>query len=266
MPDKRTWFEIRAAAQEGDVEVFIYDYIGKSWWNDRAMDAKKLIDSLAEVKDRHVAVHINSLGGDAFEGQAIHNALRRHPGGTTAYIDGVCASAATFAALGCDKVVMAANALFMIHKAWTIELGSADDMRKIANTLDKVDATQVSVYHERTGIPKDELLEAMGEESWYTAEEALEKGFADQVGDEVEVAALARDRRDIAAHGIRNLPDKVAAMLVPADEPEDSRIDALEARLSAVEATASQPQADSGDTAPKVDNKEVAHALCARFE
>lgn len=211
MSKARQWFTFMAAEETGgNVQIYIYDYIGKSWWNERAMSATKLIEKLKECKGQHVDVHINSLGGDAFEGQAIHNALRRHDGGCTAYIDGIAYSAATHVALGCEKVVIAENALFGIHEAWTWCVGNRRDMLNTAAALEKVDHTQIVVYAGKTGLSRAEVLKTMEEDIPMTADEAYAAGYCDQVGDEVELETSARSQLDIAAHKI---PDRFAAMM-----------------------------------------------------
>lgn len=228
----REWFTFAAAADGGNAEIYIYDYIGKSWWNERAMSATKLIEKLKECQGQHVDVHINSLGGDAFEGQAIHNALKRHDGGCTAYIDGIAYSAATHVALGCGEVIIAENALFGIHKAWTWCIGNDDDMTSTAKALSKVDHTQIVNYANKTGKSRADILALMIEDVPMTADEAYEAGYCDRIGDEVEVDAMSRSSLDIAAHGV---PERFAAMMAArgairpeASDGEDEMKDKLE--------------------------------------
>jgi ATP-dependent protease ClpP protease subunit len=219
MTKPRQWFSIKAVVGVDDVEIYVYGPIGRCWWDDTATSAADFVEQLAALGSSHIALHINSAGGDCFEGQAIHNAVKRHPGGVTAYIDGLCASAATFVALGAGTVVMAANATFMIHKAWTWEIGNADEMRGTAAILDKIDLAQVAVYAAKTGMSADDLLVIMADRDgtasgWYSAPEALAAGFVDQVGDEIpQAAAQAHERREFMAAGIRYIPERFAAAL-----------------------------------------------------
>lgn len=257
----RDWFTFKAAGENSPAEIFIYDYIGKSWWNDRAMSATKLVEKLKECAGQDVDVHINSMGGDAFEGQAIHNALRRHDGTTTAYIDGIAYSAATHVALGCDKVVIAANALFGIHKAWTWCVGNEDEMEATAEALRKVDHTQLVVYEKKTALSRNEILKTMVKDIPMTAEEALEAGYVDQVGDEVDAEALARSPLAIAAHKV---PERFAAMIPHAEVDDDELREKLElvrsnamSIVDTIDETLEDDEASTEESAGKAARRKV---------
>ena len=184
------WFEIRAEADE-EAEVWIYDEMGAEGPFSETVSAKEMIDKLKSLKAQRIALHINSPGGSVFDGQAIYNALRRHPATVTSYIDGVAASIAGVVALAGDSVVMADNALFMIHDPHGLVVGTAGDMVKMADLLNKVADTIAGVYVAKTGKPLDEIRATMAEETWYTAAEAKAAGFVDKVGEAVDLAACA---------------------------------------------------------------------------
>ena len=93
-----------------------------------------------------INVRINSPGGNVFDGVAIANAIKSHPAKTVVYIDGIAASIASIIALAGDEVVMAENAFFMFHEAWSITIGSAEDLRKEADLLDKIDGVLAQTY------------------------------------------------------------------------------------------------------------------------
>lgn len=138
----------------------------------------RALDSLKDAKKIHV--RLNSPGGDYFLGVSISNALRRHPAKVIVHVDALAASAASVIAMGGDRVIMHPGALMMIHRAWSITLGNAEDMTKAAETLNKVDANLIDVYHKRTGMDKSKLKSLVDAETWMSGDEAVQYGFADE--------------------------------------------------------------------------------------
>jgi regulator of replication initiation timing len=124
-----------------------------------------------------------------FDGMAMYNVIKRREAKTTVYIEGIAASIATIIALGADEVIMAENSLFMIHNAWGGTSGEAKDMRKTAQTLDKITSELTDIYVKKTGLSYDALAEMMDEETWLNAEEAFRLGFIDTISDSIKVAA-----------------------------------------------------------------------------
>lgn len=171
-------------------EIFIYDEIGPDYWG--LVSAKSVLRDLEAIgKGKPVTVRINSPGGDVVEAQAIYNALRRHSengGAVTTENDALAASAASYIFMAGDVRRVAENSMTMIHKAWTIAFGNADDMRSTAGVLDKFDTILTDTYAAGTGIDKAELLKMLADETWLTASEALDKGFATELGQPLNVA------------------------------------------------------------------------------
>lgn len=187
-------FEVVAAADSSDVEIFLYDQIVSSeleaeFWGGVAPEsfvkAVYAVDKAATINLR-----INSPGGSVFAARAMEQALRAHKGRVVVHIDGLAASAATFIAMAGDEVVMAKGAMFMIHQAWTGMYGNADDLRKEAELLDKIDGTLAETYADKTGKELAEITAWMAAETWFTAAEAVEVGFATSIA-EVEAKASA---------------------------------------------------------------------------
>lgn len=165
---------------EAEATLYIYDVISADW----GVSAMDVIDAIAQAGDaKTLNVHINSPGGDVFEGRAIMAALRRFEGRKVAHIDSLCASAATSIALACDEVVMADGAFFMIHNAMTIAFGNKGDLRETADTLEKIDGAIVNDYTTKTGKDAEQVQAWMDAETWFTAAEAKEHGFVDRVLD-----------------------------------------------------------------------------------
>lgn len=241
-PAAATWYEIRNDAGDA-ADILIYDRIGESFFDD-GVTAKGFVEELKAISASQINLRINSPGGSVFDGYAIYNALRRHPATITAYVDGMAASIASIIALAGDEVVMAENALFMIHDPSMLAMGTADDMRKAADLLDKVGGQLVDTYAERTGMDPDDIRDAMAAETWYTADEALDAGFIDQVGDRQDIAASF----DLSAFGFRNYPAPglaAAATHTPAPAPAETETptegDTVDQSTPVAEATAPTP-------------------------
>ena len=222
--NERKWCEI--VAQSGAVaEVWIYEEIGTDFWGE-GLTAKQFVTDLAALEVDHIALHINSPGGSVFDGQAIYNALERHPATVTSYIDGVAASIASVIALAGDHVEMAENALFMIHDPHGFAMGTAAEMRQMAGILDKVGDTILGVYERKTDINREKIAADMAAETWFTAAEAVAAGYVDSVA--APVKALARF--DFHALGYRNAPEIPTTEDTAADALEAPSAPALEAR------------------------------------
>lgn len=204
-PGKR--FEIENKGDE--TTVYLYDVID-NWYG---VDSQSFIKELHNIKSTTINLRINSPGGDVFDARAMVTALKQHSAKIVAHIDGLAASAATYVALAADEVRMSEGAFFMIHKGWTISMGNADEFRKTAELLDKVDQSIVSDYHAKSGIDKDELIDLMAAETWFTAEEAKERGFIDEVVDGESVA----NSFDLTVYD--HAPQKIAAK-APEMEPK----------------------------------------------
>lgn len=178
---------IKAEVPTSDVDgrlavIRLYDAIdpyGDSW----GVSAKELVTALDALPERvdEVHLHINSPGGDVFDGIAILNALRNHPARVVAIIDGIAASAASFIACGADEVVMARNSELMIHDAWGLCVGNAADMLSMADMLGRLSDNIASIYAEKAGGTVEDWRVAMAAESWYSADEAVAAGLADRV-------------------------------------------------------------------------------------
>jgi len=180
---KNNWYNIQNKANKV-AEVYIFDEIGS-----HGVTAQKFIEEIKGLGDRPINIRINSLGGDVFNGMAIHNVLKKRTYNTTVYIEGIAASIATIIALGADEVIMAENSLFMIHNAWGGVMGDAKEMRKSAATLEKISNELTEIYVKKTGLSYEAISEMMDNETWLSADEAYELGFVDSISDAMKIAA-----------------------------------------------------------------------------
>ena len=168
---------------------------------------------LAALDADEIHLRIDSPGGDVFAARAMQTALSEHKARVIAHIDGLAASAATFLVMGADEIRMTSGALFMIHKGWTFTAGNADDMRKEAALLDKVDDAIAADYANRTGKDKAALIELMAAETWFSASEALENGFIDSIVETIAEKS-ARNVYDLSVY--QNAPRNYTQEHTPA--------------------------------------------------
>jgi len=183
--ETKSWYNMPIEAKAGkSTDIHIYDEIGVN-----GVSAKSFLEDLKGLKGKDITVHINSTGGDVFQGQAIYTALKNYTGKVTVKIEGLAASMATIISLAADRVEMTANSLFMIHSPMSNVFGNKAQMRKQINALEKVETTMLSVYKAKTSISEDEIEQMMARETWLSAQEALELGFVDEVTGAVDVIA-----------------------------------------------------------------------------
>lgn len=191
---KKKFWQFRAAADDPRVgELLLYGTIGSgTWWGDEVTPKqfREDLEALGDVDE--IRVFINSDGGDMFAGQAIHSMLKRHKAKVTVYVDGLAASIASVVAMAGDTVYMPKNAMMMIHNPWTIAVGNADDFRKLADDMDKIRESLIVAYREKSGLEREKIIEMMDAETWMTAEEAVELGFADEIEQTKQIAAAVR--------------------------------------------------------------------------
>lgn len=210
-----SFWEIKAK-DDKVTEVLIYSEIGEDYWGDGStVDAKKFVSDIGKIKAKDIHLRINSPGGSVFDGTSIYNALKRHPATVTTYIDGVAASIASVIALAGSRVVIAPNAYMMIHEAQGFVGGQADDLRKYADVLDKINTSLVDTYAAKTGKKTDEIMKAVSAETWFTGKEAVEWGLADELGDETkDITAISHFSAEaLTRHTTRGVPDSLVARL-----------------------------------------------------
>lgn len=172
----------------GGVTIEVYDVIVASEADAAffgGVSAQAVIAAIRAAGDADVALRINSPGGDVFAGVAIAQAIREHQGRVTAHVDGYAASAASLLVAAADEAVISPSGMLMIHKAWTIAMGNADDMMATASLLEKIDGQLVEAYREKAGDTQN-WAALMTAETWFTAAEAVEAGLVNRVAKKVE--------------------------------------------------------------------------------
>lgn len=178
--------QFKAEKGQDEATVYLYDAIVNNaeeaaWFG--GVDPKAFIDAIKAVDAPVINLRINSPGGSVFAARAMEQALREHPAKVVAHVDGYSASAASFLMMAADEISIASGAMVMIHKAWTMAYGNADDLIQTADLLEKIDSTLVDTYAVRTKQDPKQIADWMGAETWFTAQEAVDAGFADRIAE-----------------------------------------------------------------------------------
>lgn len=170
--------KISIANEEGLTRVNIYDEIGV--WGVTASD---FIADFGQwdTGGRDVHVHINSPGGDVYDGLAIYHALKHSKARVVVHIDGLAASAASFIAMAGDQIIVGRNARMMIHDASTITYGNAQDHVDTAEWLNEESDNIADIYAQRAGGKAADWRETMKGEQWYGSDQAVAAGLADMI-------------------------------------------------------------------------------------
>lgn len=174
-------------------ECFMYGEIS-SYDSEETITAKMVQEFLQEATNQNVTsidVHINSVGGSVFEGVAIYNLLNGFDGTINVYVDGLAASIASIIAMSGNTITMLDGSFLMIHNPMTFTGGNAEELKKQVELLETMRDTLVDIYAKRTGKPTEDIKALMDVETWLTADQAIEYGFADNITQGLEVAAVA---------------------------------------------------------------------------
>jgi ATP-dependent Clp protease, protease subunit len=183
-------------------EIWLYEQVGESFWGEgvSAKSFQKELTALGKVDK--INLHINSPGGDVFDGFTIYNLLAQHPARVVVDIDGLAASIASIIAMAGDEIRIASNAMMMIHNPHGMAMGDDREMQRVAGLLQQIKVSLVDTYAARTNQPANKLEAWMDEETWMTADTAVQQGFADVVSAEQRVSAcfnLLKDFRNVPA-------------------------------------------------------------------
>jgi ATP-dependent Clp endopeptidase proteolytic subunit ClpP len=208
----RPW--IINAKSSSEIEILLYEMIGQDWWTGEGTTAKQFADDLKAAGEgiRKIHLRVNSPGGSVFDGLAIYNTLLSHGAKITAAVDGLAASIASVIVMAASEISMGDNAMMMIHNPWSTVQGDSNEMRKQADVMDKVKSSMIPAYRRHTSKSVEEVGALMDEETWMTAQEAKDMGFAEIVttpeGDDADVAA---NFDPSIFSRFRNVPQQVAA-------------------------------------------------------
>ena len=195
--DKPDWYAMET--KDGATEILVYDVIGWPF-----VEAESFVRDLSALDSDHITVRLNSPGGDVFDGVAIYHALRQHKAKVTTRVEGMAASIASIIALAGDEVHAYNATRYMIHDPWVFAIGNQYDLRDTADILEKIGADMVDIYAEHSNVGKRELKSMMRDETWFTAKEALDRGFVSKV---IDSGQKAQARFDLSVFA--NVPDEL---------------------------------------------------------
>jgi len=189
--NKRIWEFKQSANDPGNLDMYIYgdvqgDYFDWYEWQqvESETSANHFRNELSYYSNvKQINIYINSYGGSVFEGTAIYSQLKRHPAEKIVHVDGFACSVASVIAMAGDKVIMPGNTMMMIHNAWNVAVGNSTQLRKAADDLDVIMQGNRQAYLEKSNgkITEEKLIELLEAETWLTAEQCLEYGFADEL-------------------------------------------------------------------------------------
>lgn len=220
MHEPNKYYMLQASGDDS-ADLYIFgDIVAWAWPELGEQSGVTIVNQLKNLTAKTINVHINSYGGDVSEGLAIYNTLREHPAHVTTICDGFACSAASVVFMAGDRRVMQPASLLMIHNAWTVAMGNAAQLRKTADDIETITQASVEAYKKVATISEEEIKGLMDAETWILPKEALDYGFATEIGDEDE-----DDEPKQSAFGVimQKLTEPAAVL-----EAQEIRIDADE--------------------------------------
>lgn len=194
--NENEWYRIQAK-QKKTADILIYEQIGQNY-SGEGISAKRFVEDLQALDVETINLHINSPGGNVFDGNAIYNTLKSHKAKINVTIDGIAASIASVVAMAGNIVEMPENAMMMIHDPSGFVVGTGEDMAKMMAALERVKTGMVAAYHGKSRLDKEQIAQMMRAETWMTAQDAVGFGFADKITErvtiQVNVEALVKYR------------------------------------------------------------------------
>lgn len=217
------YFQMKATNNVAQIDIF-GDIVSEKWF-DEETSATSFRDALKELGDvSTINLSINSGGGSVFDGIAIYNMLKSHKATVNVYVEGLAASIASVIAMAGDTITMRSGSMMMLHMPWTLSQGNAEEMRRTADTLEKTGDSIVDIYSERTGISPDNIRNIMNDETWLSAEEAVEQGRATKL--DKKEAVMNSVPKEILGR-FSNVPKNVLARVEKKTLSQD-RLDLIE--------------------------------------
>lgn len=247
---RQSWYRIRNKTTYGGVEIYgsaeiyLYDEIG-AW----GVSASDFVRELRALTADNIDLHLNSPGGDVFDGIAIYNALREHPAKVNVYIDALAASAASLIVQAGDTRTIAKTAALMIHEPYGAAMGDSAVMLKMAEELDMIGDTIAEIYADRAGGKTAEWRDRMGEETWYRGQQAVDAGLADAVAEKPTSNAIPQRVFNLAR--FKHVPSDVLASCAQnaGRTMNQSNLDRLHAALGALDGV-HEGTCDMGEECP----------------
>lgn len=261
---------IKAKAEGNTVTINIHDEIDKRYWksSDREEGYVGDVEDLQKILNDNknaaiVDVYINSPGGSVSEGIAIYNILKRTRAYVRVFIDGFACSIASVIAMAGNSISMPKGSMQMIHNAWTIAMGNASELRKVADDMDKINEVVVSAYMSKFNGTEEELRSLLDNETYLTADECLKYGLCTKVIDdndntEKEVEEGIDQNKTLLENklaqlvSIKNAIKNLDVEAVPSKTANDANAEVINEGVAAIE-TGRIKEANSKDIKNKVE-------------
>lgn len=202
-------FRLEAKKENDKTTVYMYgdivDERPRNWWSGEEIEGDFIIPAevrkvFDDIDTNDIDLHINSYGGSVFASVSIFNHIRTLNKNITVYIDGLAASGASLIAMAGSKLIMPKNTTLMIHRASSFCWGNCNDMKKVAETLEKLDnVTVFETYKAKFKGTDEELKNLIDTETWLSADECLENGFCDEV-----IELSSKDNKEVKKEEINN--------------------------------------------------------------
>lgn len=267
------WYTIKSAANSAPAKVSIYDEIG-GW----GVSAREFVAQWQTLGDSDVELTLHTPGGEVMDGLAIYNAVRAHKGKVTARIDTMALSMGSIIALAADEIEIADNGVYMVHNPWTLAIGDADDIEKVADQMRKWEDVLSNIYVERTGKEEGEIREMMRAETWLHGQEAVDAGFANRTFKAAKIAANWRSKihqkfrhspaalveaANNNAKGKRNMKELLKSLGLNEEASEAAAIEAVNKLKADVQAAQDLAQEQEQAAAKAKADLDSANALIA---
>ncbi|MDN3699189.1 Clp protease ClpP [Vibrio cortegadensis] len=256
---RKSWYTLNNEATDKPAQLYIHGEIGG--WDIYAID---LVKALQQVGEKDLIMRVQSYGGSVYEGLAMFNAIKAHKGKTTGVVDGLAASIATYMLMACDEIHMPENSTFMIHNPSIGAWGEEDEIESALVQVKNAKMTVSNAYVERSGKPLEEVLGAMAQETWFTAQQALEWGLIDQVIDAVELTNnfTEFDSKEIAK--FKNAPESLLNCITLGKPESHAELD-TSTPTNAAPADNSQPESNQSEQVSDMPkpNEELINAVKA---
>ncbi len=215
-----------AKAESGSELILEGVIASESWWEDD-VTPKTFRDELRQHSG-NLTVRINSPGGDVSAGVAIYNMLNEHEGDVTVKVDGIAASIASLIAMSGDKIIMLPGSMMMVHLPWVFAAGNADDLEGAVEMLKKTGESMIPIYAARTGLSEERVNELLKAETWMTAQDAVELGFADEAVEAktsladslAKISELTSSMQSAVMQPVMSIKARKAEVTNVTDEPE----------------------------------------------
>lgn len=215
---------VRPAAAADTNVIEIYDIIGYDYWSGGGITAQTISDQLKAFNGADCEVHINSPGGDMFEGIAIYNLLQQYKGNVTVKIMALAASAASVIAMAGEEIEIGQGAFIMVHNCWVLAMGNRHDLLETAAYLAPFDEALAGIYVARTGQKLADVSKMMDDETFLAADKAISLGFADKT---IDAGQLTEDKEASSKANAHNAVRKVESLLTKQGKMSRSKARAL---------------------------------------